>query len=109
MNTLLSKIKKSYRFVRGLFPSALPVGMTGFEAWADSIQETYKLPTEDKDTVRFALASMIMHLGPQDATKSKYFFVLSLRAGAAKQIAGAYFYEIKQKQQAASKANELKI
>ncbi len=97
-------IKRLYDQIRGLFPSRLPTGVAEFNAWADSIASTYQLPTADQDSVRFSLATQIMHLGPQAASKPKYFFVLAIRAGAAKQIAGNAFQEIKSRHQAAQKA-----
>jgi hypothetical protein len=73
--------------------------MTEFKEWSDSLIETYPLPTTDKDSLIFGLSAMIMRLGPTEAYKSKYWFVLSLRAAIAKQIAGANFAEVKERQQ----------
>lgn len=99
MNNWTQKLKLYYNKFRGLFPSALPTGMTEFKEWADSLIETYPLPTSDRDSLVFGLAAMIMRLGPLEAYKSKYWFVLSLRAAISKQIAGANFQEIKIRQQ----------
>jgi hypothetical protein len=107
MNTLLRKLKKLGRLIAGLFPTAIPVGMTEFEQWAQSIEDTYRLPTNNKDSIRFSLATSIMHLGPTAAYKPKLYFALVLKAGAAKQIAGATFQDIKQRQQQAA-ANQAK-
>lgn len=103
----MKKIVKLIKLFRSLFPSKLPVGMEEFEAWAQDFEQTFSLPTKDKDTVRFVLTTAIMHLGPQVAHKSKVYFYLTLRAGAAKQVAGAVFHDIKLRQQeAARKAQE---
>ena len=104
MNILFNKLKRIIKQIAGLFPTALPVGVSEFHAWAEDISKTYDLPTSNLETVKFTLATMIMHLGPQAAYKTKIFFVLSLRAGAAKQIAHACFVEIKTKQQEESEA-----
>ncbi len=109
MKNVLNTIKKLAKQVRGLFPSALPTGLTAFNAWADDISDTYFMPTSDKDSIRFSLASIVMHLGPTAAYRSKFYFALVLRAGAAKQVAGAAFYEIKNKQQEAAKAAALAV
>lgn len=109
MKTLVEKLGKLYNKIRGLFPSPIPVGMTEFNDWVNSIMATYTLPTSDRDTIVFSLGAMIMHLdhGPKTlsafvaAYKPKFYFVLALRSGAAKQIAHAAFVEIKQKQQQA--------
>jgi len=92
-----TKLVRLVKQIRGLFPSALPTGVTAFESWAEDIIATYDLPTSDKDSIKFTLATIIMHLGPQAASKPKYYFVLTLRAGAAKQVAGQVFTDIKTK------------
>jgi hypothetical protein len=103
MKTVLNKIKKYVARWKGRRPSPLPVGMTEFNAWVDSIVNTYDdLPTKDIDSIKFTLSSIIMHLGPQEAYKPKSYFVLTMKAAAAKQVAGAYFYEIKEKQKQAA-------
>lgn len=99
---MINAIKKLYRQVRGLFPSALPQGAAEFDAWVDDIVSTYTLPTASLDDVKFVLATIIMHQNQQTAFKSKYFFVLTLRAAAAKQVAAQFFYDIKKKQQEAA-------
>lgn len=101
---IITKIVKVYKKIRGLLPSALPTGATAFNAWADDIQDTYWLPTSDTDSVRYTLATIIMHLNQSSAFKSKWYFVQTLRASAAKQVAGNAFYEIKTRQQAAQAA-----
>lgn len=104
MKAAMQQITKVYRQLRGLFPSALPTGMAEFDAWVDSLMSTYALPTKNRDDVVFACGSMIMHGGPTVSRKPKYYFVLCLRAAAAKQIAGAAFYDIKTRQEKAKLA-----
>lgn len=101
---LVSTVTRTARQILGLFPSALPQGVQEFHAWTDSIVSTWDLPTTDRDSLTFMLGSMIMHAGPTEARKPKYFYVLSIRAAAAKQVAGACFHEVKLRQQAAQKA-----
>jgi hypothetical protein len=98
MNTLLTFLSKQYRILRGFFPEAVPTGLTEFNTWADDIISTYNLPTKERDSIRFALATMVLHMGPMAAYRSKFHFVLMIRTGAAKQVAGAIFTEIKTKQ-----------
>lgn len=107
MKHTLEFILRIYRQIRGFLPSPLPTGLSDFTAWADDIAATYKLPTEDKDSIYFSFASQIMHLGPTAAYKPKYYFVVCTRAGAAKQVAGHAFYTIKE-QQKARQASEAK-
>lgn len=98
MSTFIQKVVRAYNQLRGLFPSPLPTGMTEFESWVDSIRSTYKLPTENRDSVTWTFATMIMHFGPNVASKSKYYFVRAFHAAAAKQIAGGAFTALKERQ-----------
>lgn len=112
MNSLLNKVVKVFRLISGLFPAKLPVGVSEFESFIQRLEDTYDLPTKDKDSIRFAVASIIMHLGPQAGFKPLLYFYLTLRSGAAKQVAGSVFYDIKTRQkeaaEQAAKSNELK-
>ncbi len=104
MNNYLANVKRLLKQLRGFLPSRLPNGMGAFDTWANDIADTYTLPTQDRDSIRFALATIIMHLGQTAAFRSKWYFVLMLRSSAAKQVAGNVFHEIKLKQQAAQAA-----
>lgn len=104
MKINLNKAKKLFKQLRGFFPSALPTGTTAFNAWADDIAATYFMPTENVDSIRYTLASIIMHLGPTAAYRSKFYFALVIRSGAAKQVAGSVFQDIKIRQQELAKA-----
>lgn len=96
-NSLKQKIKKAARWVRGLFPVAMPQGMTEFNNLAEFIISTYNPPMDER-SVRFTLAALLMRLDPTEAYKSPMFFALSLHRGAAAQV-GAYVMEqIKQQQ-----------
>jgi hypothetical protein len=101
---IINKVKILAKRARGLFPSALPQGMSEFEAWSEDILQTYGFPSND--SFKFALATMIMHGGPTQAYKSKHYFMLMLRAAAAKQIAGAVFVAAKEKQKAEELAKQ---
>jgi len=98
LNSILNSIRNLALKLRALFPSAMPIGLAEHKAWADSIISLYDFP--DNDSVRFALATMVLHLGPTAAYRSKFYFSIMLKAGAAKQVASAVFQEIKIKQQA---------
>lgn len=106
-------MKKLVKLLLALFPTKLPQGVPQFHAWADGMIALYDFPTKDVDSIKFALASMVLHLGATSAYKSKFYFFLSISAGAAKQVAGSIFYEIKQKQQqeaaAAAEAHKLEL
>jgi len=83
---------------------ALPVGMTEFNALIETLKSSFTLPTLDEDSIRFAVAASIINTGPTVTHMPLSHFHDVLMAGAAKQIAGAVFGEIKQKQFAAEKA-----
>ena len=92
-------MKRLFKVIRAYFPSALPNGLSAFNTWADSFSDTYEMPTADQDSIRWALSTTIMHLGPQVAYKSKFYFFLTIKAGAAKQVASQAFTTIKETQQ----------
>ena len=94
-------VKKYYNLFKNLFPSSLPQGITEFNNWAQSIIDDYGFP--DNDSVRFALATMVMHQGPTAAYRSKFYFALMVKAGAAKQVASQVFTNIKTLQLEAAK------
>lgn len=101
MNKINSKIRKVYNQIRGFFPEALPVGLTHFHVWADTLLDCYNLKSvANEDDLKYVLATSIMHLGAQDAYKPKWFFVKTIRKAAANQVSSAVFQDIKQKQQA---------
>lgn len=102
---MLKLIKKSLNQLYAFIPTAVPVGMTESEAWANDIINTYDFP--NNDSVRFALNTMILHSGPTAAYVSKRHFSLCVKASMAKQIAGANFQNIKLKQKAAEEAAKL--
>lgn len=98
--SILQKIKRLAKQIRGLLPSELPNGLAAFNAWAEDIADTYTLPTSDLDSVKFTLATIIMHLDQNASHRPKYYFVKILKASASKQVAHAAFSAIKEAQQA---------
>jgi len=98
--------------VTAYLPARLPLGVAAFEAWAASIMALLGPGFENvpQDDIMFALAGMIMHLGPQTDRVSKRYFVLSLRKIASNQVAGEVMSQSKQRQaeRAAKKAEEAK-
>jgi hypothetical protein len=72
----------------------LPMGMTEFEEWSDRIISG-ALCQAEHDSQKFALAEMIMHLGPTEDFKEDAYFIHYLRKSACNQIAHAKLMEIK--------------
>lgn len=102
------KIKKLINQIVGAFPSSVPQGLTEFDAWVESIVETYGCPCDER-SARFVLSSLLMRLGPAEAFKSKLYFANSLRRAAAAQVAVGVQEQIKdaqRKEQAAAQLAE---
>jgi hypothetical protein len=78
-------------------PRPLPVGMTEFNKFADSIL-ALSGKYADEDSMKFALASMIIHADSKHGSLSKNYFVVRLRKVAANQVASQVFQDIKAKQ-----------
>jgi len=85
----------------------LPVGMQEFEEWSDRIISGTLLPA-DPDSQKFALATMLMHLGPTVDHETDLFFIKSLRKSAVNQIAHAKMTELRDKAKARLAAEEAK-
>lgn len=91
----------------------LPTGMDEFDQWADRIITGTLLPA-DPDSQKFALATMLMHLGPTVDHETDLFFIKSLRKAAVNQIAHAKMTELRDKAKARlaeeeAKQNETKL
>lgn len=83
----------------------LPLGMTEFDEWSDRIISGTLLPA-DPESMKFALATMLLHLGPQEDHREDAFFIHSLRKSAVNQIAHAKMEEIRAKAKARLAAEE---
>lgn len=81
------------------FATPLPVGMAEFDTWANSIIELGG-QYADLDSLRFAIASMLIHADAKHGALPKHYFVVRLRKSAANQVASQVFQEIKEKQAA---------
>lgn len=84
-------------------PRRLPVGLPEFYTWSDRII-ALSGKFADPDSMRFALASQIMHLGAQKSKVPDAYFVASMEKAAANQVASQVFQDIKTRQQEAALA-----
>ena len=100
---------KQFKFylllARSYFPTALPVGVTAFNKWADDII-TLTGPIADEQSLKFAIATQVMHAPNDKSALPMQWFVRRILKTAANQIAGNAFQEIKTAQLAAQKAQE---
>lgn len=94
----MRQLRYLLKYVLSYLPTPLPVGTTEFNRFADQIIE---LSGEyaDRDSMRFAIASMVIHADHKAAALSKQYFVKRLRKSAANQIASQVFQDIKQLQE----------
>lgn len=102
----MKQVKLILKRFLSLFPSALPTGRTEFDKFSNDIIELVEGLADD-NSLKFAISTMIMHLGPQRSHVSKNYFVQSLRKTAANQVAHAVLQELKNEQiEKAKKAEE---
>ena len=83
----------------------LPIGKTQFMEWSDRIIKG-SLIDAGHESLRFALASMVMHMGPTEAFREDAFFILQLRKAAVNQTSYAIMEELKEKQKLDKSAEE---
>lgn len=90
----------------GIFPRRLPQGMAEQNALIDRLMALYDLPTKVRDDISFVVAGTILRFNENTVYKSDWYFVSVIRAVVAKQLAGAMFTEVKnrQKEKAAAEA-----
>lgn len=84
---------------------ALPLGAKEFEVWSDRIISGTMLEV-DAESQKFALATMILSLGPTEDFKEDAYFIHALRKAASNQVAHAKMTEIKEAAQARFSAQE---
>lgn len=71
----------------------LPMGRKEFEEWSDRIISG-AVVTADITSQKYALANLLLHLGPTESHKPDAFFIHSLRKFAVNQVADEIRKEI---------------
>lgn len=94
---LKKKIKKKLIQLRYKFDSKLPIGVTEFNEFCDSIIHTYDLP--DFLSYRHSIATMIMHLGETATHKPKAWFAKCITNAMAKEVAFEMIQKLKKEMQ----------
>jgi len=84
--------------ITSYFPTQLPVGLKEFDAWASSIIDLSGR-FADETSIRFVLASELMHSDAKKGSVPKHYFVSRCRKLAANQTAGYILQEIKAAQE----------
>lgn len=89
---------------------ALPLGKAEFEAWSDRIISGACIPGATSESIKFALADQLLHLGPTVDFESDLYFIKCLRKFAVNQVADAMRREIRDAAKARLEAeNKTKI
>lgn len=83
----------------------LPIGRTQFMEWSDRIISGAMVEASIRSQ-RFALATMLLHMGSTESFKEDAFFIHSLRKGAVNETASYMMKEIKDEQDAEKKRAE---
>ncbi len=86
-----------FLIIRSYLPTLLPVGMTAFNAWADDII-ALSGQFADRDSMRFAIASILIHTDAKHGSLPMQYFVKRLRKSAANQVASQVFQDVKEAQ-----------
>lgn len=94
----------------------LPMGRKEFDDWSQRLIAGSMLPpASDEDaesfykSQQFALANMIMHLGPTESHKPDAHFIHAMRKVVANQVAHTMMQEIKKERDDKTKATDLKV
>lgn len=74
---------------------ALPLGRKEFEVWSDNIVAGAKIPGATPESIKFALADQLLHLGPTVDFECDLYFIKCLRKFAINQVADAMRHEIR--------------
>lgn len=101
--------KKTDQIIKNLQEKQpLPLGVTEFNSWSHRIIEGAMLyGRAELDSMRFALASMIIELGPTEAFKEDGYFIQRLRKIISNQIAESQMRTIRDNAKARLAAKEL--
>lgn len=83
----------------------LPMGRTEFDEWSERIISG-SLVSADIPSQKFALANMLLHLGPTESHKPDAFFIHSLRKFAVNQVAAAVRDELYAEKKAKEEAEK---
>lgn len=100
-------MKRVLRLILAHIPTKLPVGIKEFSEWANDIIDLAG-KFADEDSMKWTLATMIIHSDAKHGALPKSYFIARLRKAAANQVASQVFQDIKAKQAEEQAAAELK-
>lgn len=105
LKALLAAIKLEIKKALAYLPSKLPVGVTEMHKFMDEVIEISG-KFADVDSMKFAMASMVLRIDSTTSRVSKQYFAKALRKAAANQVVSAILNDIKDAQAAAIKAQQ---
>lgn len=73
----------------------LPLGVAAFHEWSDRIISGACIPGATPESIKFALADQLMHLGPTVDFETDLYFIKCLRKFAINQVADAMRKDIR--------------
>lgn len=73
----------------------LPLGVAAFHEWSDRIISGACIPGATPESIKFALADQLMHLGPTVDFEADLYFIKCLRKFAINQVADAMRKDIR--------------
>lgn len=103
LSALKNAIKQFILKILSFIPTPLPVGMTEYNKWMDSVLNLVG-PIADKTSMTWLISNEIMHIKSGTDRVPKRYFVKVLRKFAANQLAASVVNQIKEQQEAARKA-----
>lgn len=96
----MKRIRACIRIALSYLPSSLPQSGQAMDIFIADVLELASLP--DNSSFRTAIATQIMHIGPDSAKATKRSFIVALRKAVANQLA----YEVIQREKASREPTE---
>lgn len=102
---MLQKLLYLIKYIKSYLPSKLPVSIDAYHKWAEEIIFLCGKYADER-SMKFAIATMVMHAESHASSISQQWFVKRLRKSAANQVASQVFIDIKTQQQAEATAQK---
>lgn len=87
----------------------LPMNIPEFEAWSARVIKKAQLPTSHVESLRFALAGMILHSDPHQFFRPDEYYIDLLRKAASDQVATQVISDMQAARRARIEAQEKQL
>lgn len=96
----MKRLSNLIKRISSYFPTKLPLGMSDFETWSNTIISLLGPGLENipADDIKFVLTTNLQRLGPDEDKRSIQYFVRVIRAAAIKQVSAQVFQDVKLRQ-----------